>query len=151
MSDSSEYTHKNLDAVDDIAAKHGFSEIGEVRFATGDLDAEQTGFSHHRLKPNARQGFGHKHDDAEEIYVVIAGSGRVKLDDDVVELTNLDAIRVSPGSLAPSRAATTGWSSSPSGSATRATARSSPTGGRTEPELTTGIAGGSTPRPALGV
>lgn len=97
MSDSSEYTHKNLDAVDDIAAKHGFSEIGEVRFATGDLDAEQTGFSHHRLKPNARQGFGHKHDDAEEIYVVIAGSGRVKLDDDVVELTNLDAIRVSPG------------------------------------------------------
>lgn len=97
MSDSSEYTHRNLESVEDMAAKHGFSEIGEVRFATGDLEAEQTGFSHHRLKPNARQGFGHKHDEAEEVYVVIAGSGRVKVDDEVVELTKLDAIRVSPG------------------------------------------------------
>jgi len=96
MSDSSDYTHRNLESVEDMAAKHGFSEIGEVRFATGDLDAEQTGFSHHRLKPNARQGFGHKHDEAEEVYVVIAGSGTVKLDDEVVELTRFDAVRVAP-------------------------------------------------------
>ena len=96
MSERSDYTHRNLESVEDMAAKHGFSEIGEVRVATGDLGAEQTGFSHHRLKPNARQGFGHKHDEAEEVYVVIAGSGKVKLDDEVVELTRLDAIRVSP-------------------------------------------------------
>ena len=96
MSENSDYTHQNLESVEKLAAKHGFSEVGEVRFATGDLDAREAGFSHHRLKPNARQGFGHKHDEAEEVYVVIAGSGRVKLDDEVIELTTLDAVRIAP-------------------------------------------------------
>ena len=91
------YTLKKLTDVEDSAPKFGYGEVQEARFAGKDLDAEQTGISHLRVKPSKRQGFAHKHDDAEEIYVVVAGSGRVKLDDEIVEIEALDAIRVSPG------------------------------------------------------
>ena len=91
------YTHTNLNAVEDSAPKFGYEELQEARFATSSVDAEETGFSHMRLKPGKRQPFGHRHDDAEEVYVVIAGSGRVRLDTDEVELAALDALRVSPG------------------------------------------------------
>jgi uncharacterized cupin superfamily protein len=79
-----------------MAPKYGLDEQGEARFATGDLAAEQTGVSLQRLHPGKRQAFGHRHDDAEEIYVVITGSGRVKLDDEIEEIGTLDAIRVAP-------------------------------------------------------
>jgi mannose-6-phosphate isomerase-like protein (cupin superfamily) len=94
---ASPYTHKNLRDVDDSAPKFGYEELQEARFASGDLETERTGVSHLRVKPGKRQGFAHKHDEAEEVYVVVAGSGRVKLDDDVIEISELDAIRVSPG------------------------------------------------------
>ena len=90
------YTIKNLADVDDMAVKHGFSEIGEAHFARGALDAQDTGIAYHVLRPNKRQGFAHRHDDAEEINVVISGGGRVKLDDEVQEIRALDAIRISP-------------------------------------------------------
>jgi mannose-6-phosphate isomerase-like protein (cupin superfamily) len=90
------HTIKNLEDVEDMAAKSGFGEMGEARFAREDLDAEDTGLSHQRLNPGKRQAFGHRHKEAEEIYLVLAGGGRVKLDDEIVELKRLDAIRVSP-------------------------------------------------------
>lgn len=71
------YTLKRLTDVEDSAPKFGMEELQEVRMAGGDLDAERTGLSHHRLKPSKRQAFAHSHDEAEEIYVVVAGSGRV--------------------------------------------------------------------------
>ena len=49
-----------------------------------------------RVKPGCRQAFAHRHDEAEEIYVILSGSGRVKLDDEVVDVKPLDAIRVAP-------------------------------------------------------
>jgi mannose-6-phosphate isomerase-like protein (cupin superfamily) len=91
------YTHKQLTEVEDSAPNFGFEGVQEARFASEALGAEDTGVSHMRVKPNKRQGFAHKHDDAEEVYIVVAGSGRVKLDDDILELTVMDAIRVSPG------------------------------------------------------
>jgi mannose-6-phosphate isomerase-like protein (cupin superfamily) len=91
------YTLKRLTDVEDSAPKFGFGEIGEARFATAALDAEDTGFSYHRLRAGRRQPFGHRHDDAEEVYVVLAGAGRVKLDEEVVEISRLDAVRVAPG------------------------------------------------------
>ena len=94
---ASAYTHKNLRDVEDSAPKFGYEEVQEARFANKDLETEDTGVSHLRVKPGKRQGFAHKHDEAEEVYVVVAGSGRVKLDDEIVEITELDAIRVSPG------------------------------------------------------
>jgi mannose-6-phosphate isomerase-like protein (cupin superfamily) len=90
------FTRKKLTDVKDSAPGFGYDELQEARFATGDLEAEDTGVSHHRVKPGKRQGFGHRHEKAEEVYVVVAGSGRVKLDDEIVELGLLDAVRVAP-------------------------------------------------------
>jgi mannose-6-phosphate isomerase-like protein (cupin superfamily) len=90
------YTHKKLTDVKDSAPEFGMEDVQEARFAKGDLDAENTGISHHRLKPEQRTPFGHKHENAEEVYVVIGGSGRMKLDDEIIEVERLDAIRVSP-------------------------------------------------------
>jgi len=91
------YTLKKLTDVEDSAPQFGFGELQEARFVSDDLETEHTGVSYHRLKPGKRQPFAHKHDDAEEVYVVLAGSGRVKLDDEIVELEALHAIRVVPG------------------------------------------------------
>jgi mannose-6-phosphate isomerase-like protein (cupin superfamily) len=91
------YTLKKLTDVEDSAVKFGFEEIQEVRFAKNDLEAEQTGVSHHRLKAGKRQPFAHRHEYAEEVYVVLAGSGRAKLDEEIIEIGTLDAIRVAPG------------------------------------------------------
>lgn len=91
-----DYSIKNLKQVEDSAAKHGLSEVGEAHFAHSDLKAEDTGLSYHVLLPNKRQAFAHSHNDAEEIYVVLSGSGRIKLDDDVIELDTMDAVRISP-------------------------------------------------------
>ena len=90
------YTLKRLTEVEDSAVKGGIQEHQEARFATGDLEAERTGVSLMHVKPNQRQAFAHRHDEAEEVYVVISGSGRVKLDDDIVDLEAFDAIRVAP-------------------------------------------------------
>jgi len=90
------FTHKKLTDVKDSAPEFGVGDVQEARFAKKDLDAEKTGISHVRLKPEQRSPFGHKHDEAEEVYVVIAGAGRMKLDDEIIEIETLDAIRVAP-------------------------------------------------------
>ncbi|MGI8945579.1 MAG: cupin domain-containing protein [Thermoleophilaceae bacterium] len=94
---SETYTLKQLTDVEDSAPGYGFGELQEARFAGADLGAEQTGVSHHRIAPGRRQPFAHRHEQAEEVYVVLSGSGRVKLDDEIVELGELDALRVAPG------------------------------------------------------
>ena len=92
-----DYTHTKLTEVEDSAPRFGYDELQEARFANKALEAEDVGVSHHRVKAGKRQGFAHKHDEAEEVYIVLSGSGRVKLDDDIVDLEPLDALRVSPG------------------------------------------------------
>jgi mannose-6-phosphate isomerase-like protein (cupin superfamily) len=96
MTTTAGYTIHKLTDTQDMAPKHGLGEQGEARFATDDLAAEQTGVSLQRLHPGKRQAFGHRHDEVEEVYVVISGSGRVKLDDEIQEIGTLDAIRVAP-------------------------------------------------------
>ena len=91
------YTLKKLTDVEDSAARFGLGEVQEARFAHEDLEAEHTGVSYHRLKADKRQGFAHRHEKAEEVYVVLGGSGRVKLDDEIIEIEALDALRVAPG------------------------------------------------------
>lgn len=90
------YTIKNLREVEDQAPKFGFEELQEARFPGRDLQAETIGMAFHRVKPGQRQGIAHRHQQAEEIYVVLAGSGRIKLDDEIREIGPLDAIRVAP-------------------------------------------------------
>ncbi len=91
------YTFKNLEEVKDSAVEFGLDDFQEARFATGDFDLTQAGFSFHRIKPDQRQPFGHAHDDAEEVYVVIKGSGGVMIGSDLVELNPYDAVRIGPG------------------------------------------------------
>jgi mannose-6-phosphate isomerase-like protein (cupin superfamily) len=90
------YTIKNLREVSDAAAGREFGAVQEARFARGDLEASDTGLALQFVKPGCRQAFAHRHQKAEEIYVVIRGAGSVKLDDDVVEVRPMDAIRVAP-------------------------------------------------------
>jgi quercetin dioxygenase-like cupin family protein len=90
------YTIRNLSETPDSAVKFGLSEMGEAHFPREELGAESTGLSYQVLKPGKRQAFGHRHDKAEEVYVVLSGNGRVRLDDEIVEIARLDAIRVAP-------------------------------------------------------
>jgi mannose-6-phosphate isomerase-like protein (cupin superfamily) len=90
------YTKVNIKDVDDMAPRFGFSPGLESRFARVPLELENSGLSYFRIAPNFRTPFGHRHDSQEEVYVVLSGSARIKLDDDVVELKTWDAVRV-PG------------------------------------------------------
>jgi quinol monooxygenase YgiN/mannose-6-phosphate isomerase-like protein (cupin superfamily) len=92
------YTRLNLEDVEDMAPRFGMGEQGEARFATRPLGARRTGLSHQRLRPGVRQAFGHRHHHAEEVFLVLAGSGRIKIDDEIEDVEPLDAIRVAPGS-----------------------------------------------------
>jgi mannose-6-phosphate isomerase-like protein (cupin superfamily) len=96
MTEAAPYTVLKLTDAEDMAAKHGLSEVQEARFAHEGLGTEQTGLMHLRVKPGVRQPFAHRHNRAEEVYVVLSGSGRVRLDDDIVDLEPLHAIRVAP-------------------------------------------------------
>lgn len=91
------YAKTNLREVEDSAVAFGLSESQEARFPRAVLGAEQTGINLLTVKPSRREAFAHRHRTAEEIYVVLSGSGRVKLDDEIVELRPLDAVRVGPG------------------------------------------------------
>jgi mannose-6-phosphate isomerase-like protein (cupin superfamily) len=88
------YTKKNLVRdVENQAPKHGMPEELEARFARPALGGETLGLSLVRLAPDFRVPFGHKHENQEEVYVVLRGSARMKVDDEIVELGELDAIR----------------------------------------------------------
>jgi len=90
------YTHIHLIDVDDAAPANGFGDRWEARVARTALGAEQTGVTHFRLRPGKRSPFTHRHADAEEIYVILSGSGRIKLDEELADVRPLDAIRVAP-------------------------------------------------------
>ncbi len=88
------YTKKNLkEDVENQAPKFGMPDELEARFARTALGGETLGLSHMKLAPNFRIPFGHKHAGQEEVYVVVRGSARVKVEDEIVELAEWDAIR----------------------------------------------------------
>ena len=66
------------------------------RFSRKYLDSRDLGISHWRYAPNTRNPGGHSHREQEEAYVVVAGSGRVRLDDEVRDIVRWDVIRVAP-------------------------------------------------------
>jgi uncharacterized cupin superfamily protein len=90
------YTHTNLGELQDMAVEGGFSDKQEARFAGKDLGLEQLGVSHQVVKPGKHHAFGHRHKEAEEVYVVLAGDGKIHLDDEEIAVERLDAIRVGP-------------------------------------------------------
>jgi mannose-6-phosphate isomerase-like protein (cupin superfamily) len=90
------FTKINLASVEDVAPGNGFGHRWEARVAREALSAERTGVAFFRLVPGKRSPFTHRHRDAEEIYVVLGGSGQAKLDDEILDVRRLDAIRVAP-------------------------------------------------------
>jgi mannose-6-phosphate isomerase-like protein (cupin superfamily) len=94
---SAPYTQINLADVEDAAPGNGLGRYWEARVAREALDAEQTGVTHFRLRAGKRSPFAHRHARAEEVYVILGGSGQIKLDDQFFEVRPLDAIRVAPG------------------------------------------------------
>ena len=90
----SSYTKKNLRKdVENQAPKFGMPDELQARFARTPLGGETLGLSLMSLEPGFRIPFGHKHAGQEEVYVVVRGSARVKVEDEVVELAEWDAIR----------------------------------------------------------
>jgi mannose-6-phosphate isomerase-like protein (cupin superfamily) len=89
------YTRLNIKSdIEDQAPKFGVSPDLEFRVARDPIEAEESAVSYLRVAPNFRLPFGHTHARQEEIYVVVGGSGRIKLDDDVVELEQWDIVRI---------------------------------------------------------
>jgi len=93
------FTVHNLKDVKDAAPAFGLSPDLEARFAREPLESKKVAVSYQRLQPNVRMPFGHKHAGQEEIYVVLEGSARAKVEDEIVELHQWDALRVDPETM----------------------------------------------------
>ena len=89
------YTKVNLkDEVEDQAPNFGLEGKLEMRMARVPLELEEQGVSYQRIAPNFRLPFGHQHKTQEEVYIVLSGSLRAKIEDEIVELEPFDALRV---------------------------------------------------------
>jgi mannose-6-phosphate isomerase-like protein (cupin superfamily) len=92
------FTLRNLrEDPPDVGSNFDGSPDLEFRNATKPLELEQSGLTYQRVPPGYRFPYGHTHEEQEEVYVVVGGSGRMKLDDEIVELGKWDAVRVPPG------------------------------------------------------
>ena len=87
------YTVVNLREVEDMAPRFGLSPSLESRFAREALGLEKSGVSYFRIAPGFRMPFGHAHEVQEE-YLLVGGSARLKLDDELVELRPWDTVRI---------------------------------------------------------
>jgi uncharacterized cupin superfamily protein len=87
------YTITNLMEAEDSAAQ--YPEV-EARFARKHMNSEHLGVTYLRYGPGFRSPMGHSHREQEEVYVVLDGSGRIKLDDEIAELRRWDVVRVAP-------------------------------------------------------
>jgi quercetin dioxygenase-like cupin family protein len=91
------FTHRNLrEDIPDASVGSAVEGTVEARLGRSALDSEQLGVSLFHYAPGFRIPFGHYHREQEEAYVVIGGSGRMKLDDEIVELRRWDVVRVAP-------------------------------------------------------
>ena len=94
---SGEYTILNLGHVPDPSG----DAPGEIRFCTGSLDTEQMAFTYRRIPPGtggiAGKRIGHSHKTQEEVYFVIAGTLRFKLDGEEFDVGPKTAVRIGPG------------------------------------------------------
>ena len=90
------YAIKNLKEIDS-SAPEAVADRMESRFGRKHLDSEHLGVSFFRYAPGFRSPVGHRHREQEEAYVVVAGSGRVRLDDEIRDVRRWDVVRVAPG------------------------------------------------------
>lgn len=93
------HTKINFDNAKDLAPEFGMQAVGEARFVRDALGAERIGLSQYRMNPGQRVGFGHRHGESEEIYVVIEGSGRFKVEDEVFPVAARDVVYCRPDAM----------------------------------------------------
>jgi mannose-6-phosphate isomerase-like protein (cupin superfamily) len=85
-----------------------FEAVGATRGAAGgrtvasqprtvETRSKESALSYQRVPPGYRFSVRPPHMKQEEVYVVVRGGGRMKLDDEIVELKEWDAVRVPPG------------------------------------------------------
>ncbi len=91
------YTIKNLMDIEDAAS--GRAQGVQARFARSHIDSEHIGLTRITYEPDVRSPMGHSHREQEEVYLLLAGSGQMKLDDDIVELRQWDVVRVAPATV----------------------------------------------------
>ena len=92
------FTLRNIkEDLEDLGSRFDGAPDLEFRSATKALELEQSGLAYQRVPPGHRFPYGHTHKTQEEVYVVVSGSGRMKVDDEIVELKEWDAVRVPPG------------------------------------------------------
>jgi mannose-6-phosphate isomerase-like protein (cupin superfamily) len=91
-----DYTIVNIRESEDFAPKFGMPSELKAHFPKRELDCEIGAVGLERLAPGFRQPFGHRHKTQEELYVIVSGGGRVKLDDEIVDVRQWDVIRVAP-------------------------------------------------------
>ncbi len=89
-----DFTVTNLKALENAAADRG--QDLEARFGRRHLNSDHLGVSYFRYAPGFKAPYGHRHREQEEVYVVVGGSGRIRLDDEIIELKPWDAVRVAP-------------------------------------------------------
>lgn len=92
----SDYTKVNIKELDNSAERFGLEGF-EARFARKAMELDQFGFSYQKFGPSWRQPFGHVHSGQEEVYLVLAGGGRIKIEDEIVDLAPWDAVRIPGG------------------------------------------------------
>jgi mannose-6-phosphate isomerase-like protein (cupin superfamily) len=91
------YTIVNLMELENQASEGGPTLA--ARFARGAIESDHIGVSHFRYAPGRRSKRGHSHREQEEVYVVLGGTGHVKLDDELIEVRSWDVVRVAPGTF----------------------------------------------------
>lgn len=92
------FTRKNLrDDLADVGSNFNGAPGLEFRHASAALGLEHSGLSYQRIPPDYRFPYGHTHARQEELYVVVRGRGRFKLDEEIVDVREYDVVRVSPG------------------------------------------------------
>lgn len=86
----------NLEQVKDVAPDFGMAETCQSRFIRNATGAERIGLAFYRMHPGRRLGFGHSHGSDEEMYLVLSGSGRFKVGDEVLDVGPRDVVYVPP-------------------------------------------------------
>ncbi len=91
------FTIKNLKEIDDTGPERGHGI--EARFARKHIESDHLGVTYFRYSPGVRSTTAHSHRVQEEVYIVLSGHGRIRLDDQIVELRQWDVIRIAPATL----------------------------------------------------
>jgi uncharacterized cupin superfamily protein len=93
------YSHVNFKEIEDVAQRFGLSPSLEFRLGRKPLGLERSGVSYLKIAPGFRVPFGHKHEQQEEVYVLLSGSARARVGDETIELKPWDALRLAPDTM----------------------------------------------------